>query len=85
MDRSVDLLDLAPELRELVTACEIAGQRSVFTRNGRPVAILVSYDEHLALRETIEIANNPVLRAQIQESEEQLARGAMLLPEDLDG
>ncbi len=85
MDRRVEILDLADQARELVRDCEITGQRTLFTRNGREVAILVSHDEYLALRETIDIAGDGALRAQIARSEEEVERGAMILMEDLLG
>ena len=83
MDRRAEILDLADEARELVRACEITGQRTIFTRNGREVAILLSHDEYLALRETIEIGGDAALREQIQRSEEDVSRNALLLLEDL--
>ena len=83
MDRRLEILDLADEARELVRDCEITGKRTVFTRNGRDVAVLVSHDEYLALRETIEIAADPALRKQIARGAEAVKRGAMLLVEDL--
>jgi PHD/YefM family antitoxin component YafN of YafNO toxin-antitoxin module len=83
MDRRVEILDLADEARELVRDCEITGKRTVFTRNGREVAILVAHDEYLALRETIEIAGDAALREQLARGEEEVGRGAMLLVEDL--
>ena len=83
MDRRAEILDLADEARELVRGCEITGQRTIFTRNGREVAILLSHDEYLALRETIEIAGDAALREQIQRSEEEVSRNALLLLEDL--
>jgi len=70
-------------VRQLVGECEISGKRTVFSRDGRPVAILLSHDEYLALRETIDIANNADLRRQIETAEEEVKRGAMMLPEDL--
>jgi len=70
-------------VRQLVAECEISGKRTVFSRDGRPVAILLSHDEYLALRETIDIANNADLRRQIETAEEEVKRGAMMLPEDL--
>jgi PHD/YefM family antitoxin component YafN of YafNO toxin-antitoxin module len=45
--------------------------------------MLVSYDEYLALRETVDLANDAVLRERIDAADEQVRRGAMLLPEDL--
>jgi PHD/YefM family antitoxin component YafN of YafNO toxin-antitoxin module len=70
-------------VRQLVAECEISGKRTVFSRDGRPVAILLSHDEYLALRETIDIANNADLRRQIETAEEEVKRGAMMLPEEL--
>jgi PHD/YefM family antitoxin component YafN of YafNO toxin-antitoxin module len=83
MERRVEILDLADEAREMIRDCEITGQRTIFTRNGREVAILVSHDEYLALRETIEIAADAALRAQVDAGEDEVKRGAMLLVEDL--
>jgi PHD/YefM family antitoxin component YafN of YafNO toxin-antitoxin module len=83
MERRVEILDLADEARELVRECEITGQRTIFTRNGREVAILVAHDEYLALRETIEVAGDAALREQIERGEEEAAQGKMLLVEDL--
>lgn len=83
MERRVEILDLADDARDLVRDCEITGKRTVFTRNGRDVAILIAHDEYLALRETIEIAGDATLREQIAAGEEEAARGAMLLVEDL--
>lgn len=59
--RTIEILDLPDESRELVRETEVKGSRTLFERDGRPVAMLVSYDEYLALRETIEIANDPDL------------------------
>jgi PHD/YefM family antitoxin component YafN of YafNO toxin-antitoxin module len=83
MERRVEILDLADEAREMIRDCEITGQRTIFTRDGREVAILVSHDEYLALRETIEIAADAALRAQVDAGEDEVKRGAMLLVEDL--
>jgi PHD/YefM family antitoxin component YafN of YafNO toxin-antitoxin module len=83
MEKRVNLLDLPPDVRQLVAECELTGKKTVFERNGRAVVILVSYDEYLALRETIDISNDAPLRAAIERAEEEVKRAAMLLPEDL--
>ena len=83
MEKRLNLLDLPPDVRQLVAECELTGKKTVFERNGRAVVILVSYDEYLALRETIDIANDAPLRAAIERAEEEVKRAAMLLPEDL--
>ena len=83
MEKRLELLDLPPDVRQLVAECEVSGKRTVFARDGRPVAILISHDEYLALRETIEVSNNADLRRQIETAEDEVKRGAMMLPEDL--
>jgi len=83
MEKRIDILDLPPDVRELVGECELTGRRTLFTRNGRPVVALVSHDEFLALRETIDIANDSVLREQIAQADEEARRGMVMEVEDL--
>ncbi|HYS55661.1 MAG TPA: hypothetical protein VER58_18020 [Thermoanaerobaculia bacterium] len=83
MEKRLELLDLPPDVRQLVAECEVSGKRTIFARDGRPVAILISHDEYLALRETIDISNNADLRRQIETAEDEVKRGALMLPEDL--
>lgn len=82
-EKRIEIPDAAPELRELVAACEVAGQRTLFTRDGRAVAVLVSWDEYLSLRETVDIASDPAEIAAIGRAEDEARRGALLLAEDL--
>ena len=84
-EKHLEVLDLPTGARELVAECELTGRRTFFQRNGRLVAVLVSHDEYVALRETIEITNDPALRARIESSDEELKRNAIMLPEDLFG
>ena len=73
--KHIDLLDLPEEARDLVRECEAQGARSVFERNGRPVAVLVSWDEYLAMKETIEIANDSLFFAHLAEADQQIESG----------
>ena len=83
MEKRLELLELSPDVRQLVAECEVSGKRTRFERDGKPVAILISFDEYLALRETIDIGNDADLRKEIENGEEELKRNALLLPEDL--
>jgi PHD/YefM family antitoxin component YafN of YafNO toxin-antitoxin module/mRNA-degrading endonuclease RelE of RelBE toxin-antitoxin system len=69
--KTIEVLDLPEDARELVRECEVRGARTVLQRDGRPVAMLVSYDEYLALRETVEIANDAELGAAINAAAEE--------------
>ena len=83
MEKRLELLELSPDVRQLVAECEVSGKRTRFERDGKPVAILVSYDEYLALRETIEVASDAALRAQLAEADAQAQRGAVMEVDDL--
>lgn len=82
-DRAVDLSNTETAIAELVSECELTGRRTVFLRGERPVALLLSYDEYTALRETIEIAADRAVRDELLVAEEQSRRGALLEAEDL--
>jgi mRNA-degrading endonuclease RelE of RelBE toxin-antitoxin system len=69
--KHLDVLDLPDDARDLIRECEAKGTRTVFERNGRPVAVLVSHDEYMALRETIEIANDALLFAKLAGADEE--------------
>ncbi|HKB81290.1 MAG TPA: type II toxin-antitoxin system prevent-host-death family antitoxin [Thermoanaerobaculia bacterium] len=83
MEKRFEILDLPPDARPLVAECEVSGARTIFERNGRPVAILVSWDEYLALRETLEVGNDAALRAQIVRAEQEVGRGAIVVVEEM--
>lgn len=82
-DRTLDVLGLEKGLRELAGECELTGQRTIFTRNGKKVVALVSYDEYLALRETIEIAADASTMERIRAADDDVARNRILAMEDL--
>jgi len=69
--KKLDVLDLPEVARDLIRECEAQGARTVFERGGRPVAVLVSHDEYLALRETIDIANDSLLFARLAEADDE--------------
>jgi PHD/YefM family antitoxin component YafN of YafNO toxin-antitoxin module len=83
MEKRLEIPDLPDAVRELVGECELTGRRTLFQRDGHPVAILASYDEYIALHETVDIASDAALRARIEAADEEIRRGAMLLPEEL--
>jgi PHD/YefM family antitoxin component YafN of YafNO toxin-antitoxin module/mRNA-degrading endonuclease RelE of RelBE toxin-antitoxin system len=73
--KTIDVFDLPDGARELVGECEITGRQTLFQRHGRSVAILISHDEYVALRETIEIAADPKLREKLTVAETEVAKG----------
>jgi hypothetical protein len=83
MEKNLDVLDLTGDLRNLVAECEISGRRALFRRGERSVALLVSWDEYLALRETVSILGDAALRERLESAERAAAGGALLQAEDL--
>lgn len=84
-DQQFEILDLPEEVRRLVAECELTGRRTTFSRNGRAAAILISHDEFMALRETIDIAADEPLRAQLAGGEDEAQKNQLMLLEDLTG
>lgn len=81
-DSSRDVLDLEPPLSTMVGECELTGRRTVFVRNHRAVAVLISNDEYVALRETVDLSADPATAEAIGAADEDLRKGAILLAED---
>jgi PHD/YefM family antitoxin component YafN of YafNO toxin-antitoxin module len=84
-EKRLDIADLPDAAKEMIAECELSGRRTVYQRNSRPVAILISFDEYLALRETIHIAGDAPLLERIAIADAEIQRNAILLPEDLFG
>lgn len=82
-DRTIEISELPEALEEFVRECEITGRKTWFTRQAKRVAVIVSHDEYLALRESIEIAADDDQREAIREAERNVERNEILLPEDL--
>ncbi|GEM_PF-459495 len=79
--KHIDILEQPDDVRALIAECELTGRKTLFERQEQPVAILISYDEYMALRETIDINNDAELRELAVEAEP----GELSLPEDLFG
>jgi len=75
MSETLPLSAVKAHLSELVDRVEDQHDRVVLTRNGKPAAVLISHDDLESLEETLSILSDPVLLAQIQESEQALAGG----------
>lgn len=61
-------------VRSAVLATEVMGRRTAVTREGRPIAVLISWDEFISLRETIELESDEATVAEIRAGEAELVR-----------
>lgn len=59
-------------VRAAVLATEVMGRRTAITRKERPIAVLISWDEFISLRETIELESDEAVVAEIRAGEAEL-------------
>lgn len=65
-------------LSEFVDRAEREHERVVVTRNGRPAAVLIGYEDLAALEETLDILSDPEALAEIRQAEAEVARGEII-------
>jgi len=85
MVRVLSLSEAKTHLSRLVAGCEKDEEELVITRNGRPVAVLISADEYEGWRETREIMRNRTLTKEIRQGLRQLEKGRRFTFEDVFG
>jgi prevent-host-death family protein len=72
-------------LPQIVKAADEKFQRTVITTNGKPVAVVMSYEEYLAWEETLEILSDAETMKEWREARAALARGETFSFEDIFG
>ena len=83
MPKVVPLTEARASLSELVDSVEREHEQVVITRNGKPVALLVSPAEWESMEETIEVLSDPELMAVLAESERDVQAGRVYEWEDV--
>ena len=68
------LSEVKTKLSELVDVVERRDEPITITRNGKPVAIIVSKDEYDGWQETVEILRDPQFLKEISDGVRRLAR-----------
>ena len=64
--RTVELSDATASLSDY--ARTVRKETVVVTRNGKPAAVLINYDEYERLKETLDVLSDPVSMRQIAQS-----------------
>lgn len=65
---TLPLADVRDRLSPLVGSVESTHERVVITKNGRPAAVLISYDDLESLEETLDILADPEAVREIRDS-----------------
>ena len=68
MSKTMPISEVKTRLPELVSGVAEREEEIVVTRNGKPAAVLVNYDEYERLKDTLEVLSDPVLMKQIAQS-----------------
>lgn len=68
MAKTMPISEVKTRLPELVTGVEEREDEIVVTRNGKPAAVLINYDEYERLKETLDVLSDPVSMRQIAQS-----------------
>jgi len=72
-------------LPQLVKAADERFERTVITSNGKPTAVIMSYEEYEAWEETLEILSDPEAMRAIRKADEELAAGQGVSFEEVFG
>jgi prevent-host-death family protein len=72
---TMPVTELRPKLLQCVSEASKIGKETIITKNGKPAAVLMGYDEWESWKETIEILMDPKLMKQIQKSKRYFDRG----------
>lgn len=83
MAKTVPFSEARARLSELLDEVRGSQEHVVITRNGRPVALLMSLDEYESLEETIEVLSDEDLMEQLRRSEEDVKAGRLVDLDDL--
>jgi len=75
MTKSVTLKRLRPELPKIIKEIDSRMMRFVITKNGKPVAMMMSVDDYENLLETLDILSNKKLMSKIKKAEMEVRKG----------
>jgi len=72
------LRDVRNHFSEVIDRVEQQHERVTVTRNGRPVAVLLSPDDLASLEETLDVLSDPEALADIREADAAYAHGDVI-------
>lgn len=84
MTRTLPLSEVKAKLSEVVDEIATTQERVTVTRNGRPVAVLLSTDDLEAIEETVAILSDPAAMRQIEQGREAITDGDVANREEIE-
>jgi antitoxin YefM len=73
--QTLPVTEARAKLPQLVKAADERFDRTVITSNGKPTAVIMSYEEYEAWEETLEVLSDPEALRAIRQADEELAAG----------
>ena len=68
MSKTMPISEVKTRLPELVSGVQEREEEIVVTRNGKPAAVLVNYNEYERLKDTLDVLSDPAVMKQIAQS-----------------
>lgn len=84
MPRTLPLSEVKAKLSEIVDGIVTTQERVTVTRNGRPVAVLLSTDDLEAIEETMAILSDPAAMLQIEQGRAAIGRGDVATKDEIE-
>jgi antitoxin YefM len=83
--KTVPITEARANLPKIVKDADERLDRTVITSNGRPAAVIMSYDEYESWEETLEILSDPETVQALRQADKELANGKIFSFEDVFG
>ncbi len=84
MSKTLPLSEVKAKLSEVVDEIVTTQERVTVTRNGRPVAVVLSTDDLEAIEETLAILSDPAAMREIQQGRAAIASGDVVNKDDIE-
>ncbi len=84
MSKTLPLSEVKAKLSEVVDEIVTTQERITVTRNGRPVAVVLSTDDLDAIEETLAILSDPAAMREIQQGRAAIASGDVVTKNEIE-
>ncbi len=84
MSKVIPLSEAKAKLSEVVDEIVTTHERVTVTRNGRPVAVVLSPDDLEAIEETVAILSDPAAMRQIAQGRVAIANGDVVTKDEIE-
>jgi antitoxin YefM len=71
--KTIPITEARANLPQIIKAADERLDRTIITSNGKPAAVIMSYDEYEAWEETLEILSSPKAMRAIRQADQELA------------